>query len=260
MIGLTRFRLCRTIEQRVWGLEDSWSWHLSVPCHEDAFFAYSHFTHLGLSTSFAFFFQSLSFNMKQRSNCDSVHQGKYGMGTELLCPWYPLADSVSTLFVRNLLASYLVSLTRSQKSHSQSHELLSAGGFALCISFKDKTLVVALIIKEVNSSASSLVFSDWFHVSSSAVVLGFPYFPDTFHSFHLRYICSPVELLIPCQESGSSPVLMGPVMPAIALQIFHRHILLWTWHIPLYVEICIFSWAVKLGQEDVTSGCMMQGS
>lgn len=96
--------------------------------------------------------------MKQRSNCGSVHQGKYGMGTELLCPWYPLAGSVSTLFVRNLLASYLVSLTRSQKSHSQSHELLSAGGFALCIIFKDKALVVALIIKEVNSSTSSLVF------------------------------------------------------------------------------------------------------
>lgn len=72
--------------------------------------------------------------------------------------WYPLAGSVSTLFVRNLLASYLVSLTRSQKSHSQSHELLSAGGFALCMIFKDKALVVALIIKEVNSSTSSLVF------------------------------------------------------------------------------------------------------
>lgn len=138
LIGLTRFRLCRTPEQRGWWPEDSWSWPLSVPCHEDAFFAYSRFTHLGLSTSFALFFffpQPLSFNMKQRSHCGSVHQGKCEMGTELLCPWCPLAGSVSTLFVRNLLASYLVSLTRSQKSHSQSHELLSAGGFALWIFF-----------------------------------------------------------------------------------------------------------------------------
>lgn len=205
LIGLTRFRLCRTPEQRGWWPEDSWSWPLSVPCHEDAFFAYSRFTHLGLSTSFALVFfspQPLSFNMKQRSHCGSVHQGKCEMGTELLCPWYPLAGSVSTLFVRNLLASYLVSLTRSQKSHSQSHELLSAGGFALWIFF----IMVAFIIKEVNSSTSSLVFcgSVIGFVSSSAVVLGFPYFPDTLHSFHLRYICSLVELLLCRQESGSS--------------------------------------------------------
>lgn len=61
--------------------------HMSVPCREDAFFAYSPFTHPCLSLHFlsflCFFFfllQPLSFNMKQRSRCASVHQGKFGMG------------------------------------------------------------------------------------------------------------------------------------------------------------------------------------
>lgn len=67
LIGLTRFRLCRTPEQRGWWPEDSWSWPLSVPCHEDAFFAYSRFTHLGLSTSFALFFFFSAFELQHET-------------------------------------------------------------------------------------------------------------------------------------------------------------------------------------------------
>lgn len=102
-------------------------------------------------------------------------------------------------------------------------------------------IMVAFIIKEVNSSTSSLVFygSVIGFVSSSAVVLGFPYFPDTLHSFHLRYICSLVELLLCRQESGSSsadgashacsfPSDLSQTQPSVSLTHF---IIRWNLHL-----------------------------
>lgn len=94
--------------------------HMSVPCREDAFFAYSPFTHPCLSLHFLsflcfFFFSSSAFELQHETEitlCFSASRQVWD-GAELLCPWYPLAGSVSTLFIRNWLTSYLVSLMRS---------------------------------------------------------------------------------------------------------------------------------------------------